>query len=107
MTAQQYAISEYPNVDEIYAKLNTLVSQPMRPVRREKMNEYLGYFETKCKRSKELTDEAKKYIPGGVQHNLAFNTRSRSPSKKRMGRSCGMPMGTSTLTFFKPADRRF
>jgi glutamate-1-semialdehyde aminotransferase len=73
MTMQQYAISEYPNVDEINAKLNALVSQPMRPVRREAMNEYLGYFETKCKRSKQLTDEAKQYIPGGVQHNLAFN----------------------------------
>ena len=70
---QQYAISEYPNVDEIYDKLNRLVSQPLRPVNREKMKDYLGYFETKCTRSKELTDEAKKYIPGGVQHNLAFN----------------------------------
>jgi glutamate-1-semialdehyde 2,1-aminomutase len=73
MTSNQYAISEYPNVDEIYARLNILVSQPLRPVRQEKMKEYLSYFETKCKRSKELTDEAKKYIPGGVQHNLAFN----------------------------------
>ncbi|EKD89453.1 MAG: Aminotransferase, partial [uncultured bacterium] len=33
----------------------------------------LGYFDQKCKRSKEITDEAKKFIPGGVQHNLAFN----------------------------------
>jgi glutamate-1-semialdehyde aminotransferase len=70
---QQYAISEYPDVDEVYGKLNRLVRQPLRPVNREKMKEYLGYFETQCKRSKELTDEAKKYIPGGVQHNLAFN----------------------------------
>jgi glutamate-1-semialdehyde aminotransferase len=37
------------------------------------MEEYLGYFESKCKRSKELTGEAMKLIPGGVQHNLAFN----------------------------------
>ncbi|MBI5840396.1 MAG: aminotransferase class III-fold pyridoxal phosphate-dependent enzyme [Chloroflexi bacterium] len=73
MTTQQYAISEYPNVDEVYRKLNALVSQPLRPVRREKMQEYLGYFENKCIRSKTLTDEAKKVIPGGVQHNLAFN----------------------------------
>jgi len=73
MPNQQYAISEYPNVDEIYANLNKLIGQPMRPVRREKMKEYLGYFETKCSRSKALTDEAKKFIPGGVQHNLAFN----------------------------------
>ncbi|CAG0999429.1 glutamate-1-semialdehyde 2,1-aminomutase [Anaerolineales bacterium] len=70
---QQPAISEYPNVDEVYAKLEKLVSQPIRPVRREKMKEYLDYFETKCVGSKELTDEAKKIIPGGVQHNLAFN----------------------------------
>jgi len=73
MTEQQYAISEYHNVDEIYAKLNKLVNQPLRPVKREKMQEFLGYFEARCKRSKALTDEAKKYIPGGVQHNLAFN----------------------------------
>jgi glutamate-1-semialdehyde 2,1-aminomutase len=70
---QQYAISEYPHVDEVYARLDALVRQPIRPVNREKFKEYLGYFETKCIRSKELTDEAKKYIPGGVQHNLAFN----------------------------------
>jgi glutamate-1-semialdehyde 2,1-aminomutase len=70
---QQYAISEYPNVDEVYARLNKLVSQPIRPVNRGKMKDYLGYFETQCARSKELTDEARKYIPGGVQHNLAFN----------------------------------
>ena len=70
---QQPAISEYPNVDDVYAKLEALVSQPIRPVRREKMKEYLDYFETKCVRSKQLTDEAKQVIPGGVQHNLAFN----------------------------------
>lgn len=73
MSEQKYAISEYHDVDEVYKKLNNLVSQPMRHVRREKMQEFLGYFDTQCKRSKELTDEAKKFIPGGVQHNLAFN----------------------------------
>jgi glutamate-1-semialdehyde 2,1-aminomutase len=70
---QKYAISQYPDVENIYRRLDTLVKQPMRPVRREKMQGYLRYFETKCVRSKALTDEAKKYIPGGVQHNLAFN----------------------------------
>lgn len=73
MTTQQYAISEYPNVEEVYARLNALIRQPLRPVKREKMREYLDYFETKCTRSKELTDEAQQIIPGGVQHNLAFN----------------------------------
>ena len=33
----------------------------------------MALIEQNCKRSKELTDEAKQVIPGGVQHNLAFN----------------------------------
>jgi glutamate-1-semialdehyde 2,1-aminomutase len=73
MTSQQYAISEYPNVEQIYSRLEALVRAPLHSIDRKKMQEYLAYFENKCKRSKELTDEAKQYIPGGVQHNLAFN----------------------------------
>ena len=70
---QRYAISQYPDVEDIYRRLDALVRQPMRRVRPEKMQEYLDYFELKCARSKALTDEAKRFIPGGVQHNLAFN----------------------------------
>jgi glutamate-1-semialdehyde 2,1-aminomutase len=73
MTNQQYAISEYHDTDEVYARLNTLIKQPIRPIRRDKMSEFLSYFETKAAKSKAITDEAKQYIPGGVQHNLAFN----------------------------------
>jgi len=67
------ALSAWHNTDEIYARLYALVKQPIRPLRRDRMKEVLSYFETKCTRSKALTDEAKQYIPGGVQHNLAFN----------------------------------
>ncbi|HEX7540610.1 MAG TPA: aminotransferase class III-fold pyridoxal phosphate-dependent enzyme [Anaerolineales bacterium] len=70
---QQYAISQYPDVEEVYRRLDALVRQPMRPIRRGKMLEYLAYFDTKCARSKQMTEEAKRFIPGGVQHNLAFN----------------------------------
>lgn len=73
MTQQTYAISEYPDVDSIYRQLDALVSQPIRPVRRDQMEKVLAYFECQCARSKALTGEAKKLIPGGVQHNLAFN----------------------------------
>lgn len=72
-TSQSYAISQYPDVDDIYRRLDALVRQPLRPVRREKMQEYLNYFDTRCGRSRELTERAKRFIPGGVQHNLAFN----------------------------------
>jgi hypothetical protein len=70
---QRYAISEYPDVAAVYAGLETLVSRPLRKVRPAVMKEYLDYFETKCARSKALSDEANEYIPGGVQHNLAFS----------------------------------
>ncbi|HKJ40364.1 MAG TPA: aminotransferase class III-fold pyridoxal phosphate-dependent enzyme [Anaerolineales bacterium] len=73
MNDQEYAISEYPDVDAVYRRLKELTSQPIRPLRRDKMKDVLEYFDTKCAGSKTLTDEAKRYIPGGVQHNLAFN----------------------------------
>ncbi len=68
-----FAISEYPDVAEIYSKIDNLLSQPIRSVKKEKMRDYLDYFEAKCRQSKIITSEAKNYIPGGVQHNLAFN----------------------------------
>jgi len=68
-----FAISEYHNVTEIYKKIDALLAQPIRWIQREKMNEYLNYFEQKCHKSKAMTSDAKKFIPGGVQHNLAFN----------------------------------
>jgi glutamate-1-semialdehyde 2,1-aminomutase len=67
------AISEWHDTDDIYDRFKALLAQPPRPIRRDRMQEFLGYFETRCTRSKALTDEAKQYIPGGVQHNLAFN----------------------------------
>jgi glutamate-1-semialdehyde aminotransferase len=73
MTDQQWAISQYPDVQDIYLKLNKLVNQPLRPIAREKMQQFLGYFDRCCIRSQEMTAQAQKFIPGGVQHNLAFN----------------------------------
>lgn len=73
MSEQQYAISEYPDADEITARLKELVNQPLRPIRRDKMEQYLSYFDSKCLHSKALIEEAQTIIPGGVQHNLAFN----------------------------------
>ena len=71
--APGYAISAWHDTDDLYARLRALIRQPMRPIRRDRMAAFLGYFEQKCARSRQRTDEAKQYIPGGVQHNLAFN----------------------------------
>jgi len=73
MMSQQHAISEYHDIQAVYARLDRLLRQPIRPVRREQMAYFLRYFDEQCQRSRQLTDQAKKFIPGGVQHNLAFN----------------------------------
>lgn len=73
MSEQQYAISQYPDIDAVYERLNALIRQPLRPIKREKMQQVMDYFDKQCARSKQLTAEAKQIIPGGVQHNLAFN----------------------------------
>lgn len=64
---------KWHDTKEVYKQLDNLVSQPIRPIKRDAMDEYLNYFETKCTESKKIITEAKDYIPGGVQHNLAFN----------------------------------
>lgn len=68
-----YSISEYHDTAEVYRKLNRLMELPIYGIKREAMEQYLQYFEKQCSKSKEIIAEAKQYIPGGVQHNLAFN----------------------------------
>ncbi len=69
----QYGITNYQDPKKIYAKLDRLMSLPPIGVKPEAMDEYLEFFDRSCAKSKEIVAEAKLYIPGGVQHNLAFN----------------------------------
>jgi glutamate-1-semialdehyde 2,1-aminomutase len=66
-------ITQYPDAAQVYEKIAALMKRPAIGVRRDRMEGYLDSFETKCARSKAVITEAKLYIPGGVQHNLAFN----------------------------------
>ena len=70
---QTYAISTWPDTDLLYERLNALVKAPIRSIPATRMAGVLAYFETQCLRSKQLALEACRIIPGGVQHNLAFN----------------------------------
>ena len=65
----QFAVTEYHDVAEIYNKIDVLLAQPIRSVRKEQMEKYMEHFEKKCSKSKAMTTEAPQYIPGGVQHN--------------------------------------
>ncbi|MBN2650973.1 MAG: aminotransferase class III-fold pyridoxal phosphate-dependent enzyme [Spirochaetales bacterium] len=73
MAYNGFAIDEYHDADEVVRELEDLIKQPIRRLKKEALDKYLEYFETKCKKSKEMITEAKEYIPSGVQHNLAFN----------------------------------
>ena len=85
MSDSKYAISEWPDTKEIYKKIDKLMKSPVRTIKEEKMQGYMNYYAEKCKGSKALNDEAKKYIPGGVQHNLAFNYPFPMAMKKSEG----------------------
>lgn len=69
-----YAIASYPDAKEITRLLDDLIKKPIYSIRRDVLEEYeREYFDKKCWKSKEMINVAKELIPGGVQHNLAFN----------------------------------
>ncbi|PYE86582.1 aspartate aminotransferase family protein [Phyllobacterium leguminum] len=68
-----YAISAWPDNKDLMDRLNALLKQPPRGISRANMPGVLDYFDRKCPTSKEWATRAAEVIPGGVQHNLAFN----------------------------------
>ncbi len=74
MAYNGFAIDEYLDAAAVTAQLDALMAAPVHSIRREKLADYVeNYFNAKCPRSRQMTAEAKAVIPGGVQHNLAFN----------------------------------
>lgn len=67
-------ISRWDSAKEIRNKLAELTSQPIWEVSDDYYEKIvLKYYDEKCQKSKAIFNEAQEYIPGGVQHNLAFN----------------------------------
>ena len=70
----RFAISEYHDAAAVTKQLDELIKKPPYIIAPEKLKEYEDeYYAKKCQKSKAMIDEAMNYIPGGVQHNLAFN----------------------------------
>jgi glutamate-1-semialdehyde aminotransferase len=72
-TTSQPGITTWPDAAEIEKRCADLVAQPIRPITRDRYAEYLAWFDERCAGSKSAAEEAQAFIPGGVQHNLAFN----------------------------------
>ena len=67
-------ISRWDDPNAINEQLKKLTDAPIYEVSKEYYeSEVMHYFDEKCNRSRAVYEEAKEYIPGGVQHNLAFN----------------------------------
>lgn len=74
MAYNGFAIDEYLDAKKVTEELDGLIRKPMFSVKPEALQKYCEeYFDGKCAGSKAMIEEAKNYIPGGVQHNLAFN----------------------------------
>lgn len=72
--ANNFAISKYLDADAVTKQLDALIKKPVYSIKPDALKKYEEeYFAKKCVKSKEMIDIAKGRIPGGVQHNLAFN----------------------------------
>ncbi len=69
-----HGIINYPDAQAVQKQLDDLIKKPMHSISPEALKAYEeNYFDKKCAKSKAMIEEAKQVIPGGVQHNLAFN----------------------------------
>ena len=72
--ASSKSLQRYPDARAVTARLDDLIKQPVYSISDQALKRYeTEYYEKKCARSKAEITVAKEVIPGGVQHNLAFN----------------------------------
>jgi glutamate-1-semialdehyde 2,1-aminomutase len=71
---EKTALKRYPDAEAVNKRLEALIHLPVYSLTEAALEDYkTSYFEKKCPKSKVMIEEAKNIIPGGVQHNLAFN----------------------------------
>lgn len=74
MAYNGYAIDQYLDAEAVTKQLDELIKKPVYSIKKEYLDDYVeNYFNKKCAKSKAMIEEARNIIPGGVQHNLAFN----------------------------------
>lgn len=64
----------YVDAKKVTSQLDELIKKPIYSIGKSALQKYeTEYYGEKCKGSRAMADEALCVIPGGVQHNLAFN----------------------------------
>lgn len=61
------------NYNEIMEGIKGIVNNPLRKFKPDELKKIVKKYTETHKKSKELYDRARRIIPGGVEHNLAFN----------------------------------
>ena len=59
--------------EEQIAKIKNIVNQPVRKFKPDELKGIVERYEKNHAKSKEAFERARKILPGGVEHNLAFN----------------------------------
>ncbi|MFX1379859.1 MAG: aspartate aminotransferase family protein [Promethearchaeota archaeon] len=61
------------NYEEMKAEIENIVNQPIRKFKPEELKGIIERYHKNHPKSKQAYERARKIIPGGVEHNLAFN----------------------------------
>ena len=61
------------NYEEMKFKIENIVNQPIRKFKPDELKGIIDRYQKNHPKSKEAYERARKIIPGGVEHNLAFN----------------------------------
>lgn len=70
----KYAITKYHDTAAVTKQLDELIKKPIYSIKPDVLKKYeKEYYDKKCSKSKEMVGYTQEIIPGGVQHNLAFN----------------------------------
>ena len=70
----RFAITNYHDAAAVTKQLDELIKKPIYSIKPDVLAKYeKEYYDVKCAKSKVMIEEARQVIPGGVQHNLAFN----------------------------------
>ena len=100
----RFAISEYLDAAQVTAQLDALIKKPIYSISPAALKKYEEeYFDKKCAKSKAMITEAKEIIPGGVQHNLAFNYPFPIVMTRPRVLNSMILMATSITTSCRPA----
>lgn len=104
----RFAISEYNDAVAVNKELDELIKKPIYTIKPEALKKYEDeYYNKKCLKSKAQIEEARQIIPGGVQHNLAFNYPFPLVFTKAEVHISMTLTATSILTSFRQAARLF